>query len=89
MIDGLAALPRPQRLFVMPPRKCVERGLQIAQREIGHVEQQMSAEFAPARFGEVLVDVAHKGRALGRGKAGGAPELPRADLAKAQVRRQP
>src|SRR4030088_2878254 len=47
----------------MPPRKCVERGLQIARREIGRVEQEMPAEFAPAQFGEVLVGVAHKGRA--------------------------
>ena len=49
----------------------------------------MAAEFAPAEFAQELVDVAGQGRALGCGKARGVPDLPRADLAEAQMRREP
>jgi hypothetical protein len=48
----------------------------------------MSAELAPAEFAEEFVDTAGQRRALGRGKARDVPDLTRADLAAAQMRRQ-
>src|SRR5450756_1518975 len=77
-IAGLAALPRPQCLLVICPGKGVEGRLQIALGEIGHVKQQVATEFAPAQFAQEFVDIARQGRALGRGKACGMPDLARA-----------
>jgi hypothetical protein len=87
-IAGLAALPGPQRPGIGFPRKGVERGLQVALGQIGNVEQQMPAEFTPAQFAEEFVDVTGELWILGGGKSRGVPDLPRADLAKAQMRRQ-
>jgi hypothetical protein len=66
----------------------VEGGLKVAHREVGDVGQQMAAELAPAEFAEEFVDIAGQRRVLGRGKARGVPDLTRADLAAAQMRRQ-
>jgi hypothetical protein len=49
-VAGLAALTRDKRLVVRLPWKHVERGLQIAQRQVGRVKHQVAAEFAPAQF---------------------------------------
>src|SRR5215470_13748324 len=51
--------------------------------------QQMIAELAPTELREKLVDVPPDARILIGGKLGGMPDLERADLAKAQMRRQP
>ena len=64
-------------------------GLQVARREIGDVEQQMTAELAPAEFAEEFFDVGGQARVLGRGEARGMPDLTRTDLAEAKMRREP
>src|SRR5665647_564438 len=55
-IAGPAALPRPKRLVIVPPWKGVEGGLQVAVGQIRHVEQQVTAEFAPTELAQELVD---------------------------------
>ena len=87
-VTGLTALPGGERLLVVPPRKGVERRLQIARGEIGYVEQQMPAEFAPAELAQEFVGIAGERGTLGGGKMRGMPDLARADLAETQMRRE-
>ena len=87
-VAGPAALPGDQGLVVALPGEGVEGRLQVALGEIGDVEQQVAAEFAPAEFAEELVDIARELRAFGGGKARGVPDLARAELAESQMRRQ-
>src|SRR6201999_3763840 len=77
-----------QRLVVTLPGKGVELGLQIAGREIRHVEQQMPAELAPAEFAEEFFHLWPQFWLFVGGEMRGVPDLPRADLAKPQMRRQ-
>src|SRR3954463_16825656 len=49
----------------------------------------MAAEFAPAQVAHELVDVGQKHGVPGRDEPRGVPDLPRADLAKTQMGRQP
>ena len=49
----------------------------------------MPAELAPAEFAEEFFDIGGQARVLGRGEARGMPDLARADLAEAKMRRQP
>ena len=77
------------RLWHRASMESVERGLQVARREVGDVEQQMTAELAPAEFAEELVDVGGQARVLGRRKARGVPDLARTDFAETKMRREP
>ena len=88
-IAGEAALPRTQGFRVLFPWKGVERRLQVAHRQIRHVEQQVTAELAPADFAEELVDLAREPRVLGGDEMCGVPDLARADFAEPQMRREP
>src|SRR5271168_5198201 len=85
-VAGSAALPGGKRSLVVSPAEFIKGMLEIARREIGHVEQQVPAEFAPRQFAQELVDVACEPGTLGGGKTRGVPDLPRADLAEPQVR---
>src|SRR5262249_37877844 len=87
-IAGAPVLPRLQRPGVALPGEVVKGGLQVLLGEVRVVEQQVSAELAPAQFAQELLDAARQAAMFGGGEAGGGPALPRADLAKAQVRRQ-
>jgi hypothetical protein len=64
----------------MPPRETAERGLQTARVEIGHIEQQMPAEFAPAELAQEFICVPCERVAFGGCKLRGMPDLARADL---------
>ncbi len=87
-VAGQAAPPGLQCARIALPGKGVELLLQISVGEVGDVEQQVAAELAPAELAQELVDVAGEARVLGGGEAGCVPELARADLAEAQMRRQ-
>src|SRR5579863_585961 len=87
-VAGLPALPGFECHFVVAPWKGIEGCLQVAGGEIRHVEQQMAAEFAPAEFAQEFVGIASESRTFGGGKLRGMPDLTRADLAKAQMRRE-
>src|SRR5581483_9764054 len=83
-----AALPGGARLVVVLPGKGIEGRLQVGGGEIWIVMEQMPAELAPAEFAQEFVGIGRQGGALGRSKARRVPDLPRADLAKAQMRRE-
>ncbi|MHC2196306.1 hypothetical protein ACVJF1_008939 [Bradyrhizobium diazoefficiens] len=56
--------------------------------EVGVVVEEVAAEFAPAELAQELLDAGPERRILGRGEARGVPDLPRAELAEPQMRRQ-
>src|SRR5262249_39994588 len=87
-IAGAAALPGSERPGVVLPGEGIESRLQVDGGEFRIVEEQVPAELAPAEFAQELVDICRQSRSLGRGKTGRMPDLPWADLAKAQVRRE-
>ena len=76
-------------MLVAVPREGVEGGLKVLGCKVGVVEQEVPAELAPAQFAQEFLDAAGKARLSSGGESRGVPDLPRADLAKAQMRREP